>query len=105
MPRLSSITYVAVPGCLRRSGEHFREHCSARTVDPATGSSLVPQSAQPMSKPERVVLVLSILGVFALMVMMMVRALDFQSQLSASANDQEFEEARTPLPAGPRKFQ
>ena len=62
-------------------------------------------AGQSMSKPERVVLVFAIIGVCALMVTMMKRALDFQSQLSASATIEEFEEARIPLPAGPRKFQ
>ena len=59
---------------------------------------------KPMSKPGRVVLVFAFIGVFAFISTMMKRTLDFQSRLNASADVEELEEARTPLPAGPRKF-
>ena len=60
---------------------------------------------QPMSKPERVVLVFTIIGICVLMVTMMRRALDFRAQINVPADTQELEEARIPLPAGPRRFQ
>jgi hypothetical protein len=60
---------------------------------------------KPMSKPGRVVLVFAFIGIFVFMGTMMKRTLDFKSRLHATADAQEFEAARIPLPAGPRRFQ
>ena len=73
--------------------------------DPNRSLIVTDYARQPMSKPERVVLAFTIVGVCVLMVTMMMRALNFQAQVKAPAETQEFEEARIPLPAGPRRFQ
>ena len=56
-----------------------------------------------MSKPERFVLAIATLGACLLVATMMKRALDFQTQLNVSSNP-KVEEARIPLPSGPRRF-
>ena len=73
--------------------------------DPNRSLIVTDYARQPMSKPERVVLAFTMVAVCVLMVTMMTRALNFQAQVNAPAETQEFEEARIPLPAGPRKFQ